>query len=104
MSKFLTRLYLANADDSDTGRWYLFAPLIYESDVAGRIITVWAGFPSDLTSTPRIPIIYEACGNIAVRAVVIYDYLYSSGRESRAVADAVLHEAGAVTGVSWVQR
>ncbi len=104
MSRFLSRLYLVDADDNDTGRWFLFAPLVYESDIAGRVITVPAGFPTDLASTPRIPIIYEACGNIAVRAAVVHDYLYSSGRESRAVADAVLREAAAVTGVSWWQR
>jgi len=104
VSKFLSRLYLVDADDTDTGRWFLFAPLVYESKVAGRIITVPEGFPTDLASTPRIPLIYEACGNIAVRAAVVHDYLYTSGRESRAVADAVLREAAAVTGVSWWRR
>lgn len=104
MSKFLSRLYLVDADDTDTGKWYLFAPLVYESKVAGRTITVPAGFPTDLASTPRIPIIYEACGNIAAKAAVVHDYLYTSGRESRAVADAVLREAAEVTGVSWWRR
>lgn len=104
MSRFLSRLYLVDADDTDTGKWFLFAPLVYESKVANRIITVPAGFPTDLASTPRIPIIYEACGNIAVRAAVVHDYLYTSGRESRAIADAVLREAAEVTGVSWWQR
>lgn len=104
MSKFLSRLYLVDADETDTGRWFLFAPLVYQSDIAGRTITVPAGFPTDLASTPRIPIIYEACGNIAVRAAVVHDYLYSSGRESRAVADAVLREAAEVTGVSMWRR
>lgn len=104
MSKFLSRLYLVDADDMDTGKWFLFAPLVYESKVAGRVITVPAGFPTDLASTPRIPLIYEACGNIAVRAAVVHDYLYTSGRESRAVADAVLREAAAITGVSWWRR
>jgi hypothetical protein len=77
---------------------------VYESQVAGRTITVPAGFPTDLASTPRIPIIYEACGNIATRAAVVHDYLYTSGRESRVIADAVLREAAGVTGVSWWQR
>ena len=104
MSRFLSRLYLVDADETDTGRWFLFAPLVYESKVAGRVITVPAGFPTDLASTPRIPIIYEALGNIAVRAAVVHDYLYSSGRESRAVADAVLREAAQLTGVSWWKR
>lgn len=104
MSKFLSKLYLVDAEDKDTGNWYLYAPLIYESDKAGRIITVPAGFPTDLASTPRIPIIYEVVGNIAVRAAVVHDYLYTSGRESRAVADAVFLEACQVTGVSWFRR
>lgn len=104
MSRFLSKLYLVDADDTDTGKWYLFKPLVYESKVAGRVITVPEGFPTDLASTPRIPIIYEACGNIAVRAAVVHDYLYTSGRESRAMADAVLREAAEVTGVSWWQR
>lgn len=104
MSRFLTRLFLVDAEDKDTGKWYLFAPLVYESDKAGRVITVPAGFPTDLASTPRIPIIYEVAGNIAVRAAVVHDYLYTSGRESRAVADAVFLEACEVTGVPWFRR
>jgi hypothetical protein len=102
--RFLSRLHLVEADDTDTGRWILFQPLVFDSKVAGRIITVPAGFPTDLASTPRIPIIYEVCGNIAARAAVVHDYLYTSGRESRAIADAVLREACEVIGVSWWQR
>lgn len=106
MSKFLSRLYLVDADDTDTGRWFLYAPLVFDSTVAGRIITVPAGFPTDLASTPRIPIIYEMLGNIGRRAAVVHDYLYTSGRESRAIADAVLREACTVNGVpgwkSWL--
>lgn len=105
-ARFLSRLYLVDADDWDTGRWYLFAPLVFDSMVARRVITVPAGFPTDLASTPRIPIIYEMLGNIGRRAAVIHDYLYTSGRESRAVADAVLREACIVNGVpawkSWL--
>lgn len=104
MSRFLTRLYLVDADETDTGRWYVFKPLLFDSKVAGRIITVPEGFPTDLASTPRIPIIYEAVGNTAVRAAVVHDYLYTSGRESRAIADAVFREAMEATGVAWWRR
>lgn len=104
MSRFLTKLQLEEADDMDTGKWLLLQALVFDSKVAGRIITVPAGFPTDMASTPRIPIIYEVCGNIARRAAVVHDYLYTSGRESRAVADAVLREAAEATGVSWLQR
>lgn len=104
MSRFRTPLILRTAADQQDGRWFVVEPLEYDSDVAGRIITVPAGFPTDLASTPRIPLIYEACGNIAAMAAVVHDYLYTSGRESRAIADAVLREAAAVTGVSWWRR
>lgn len=100
MSRFLSRLAIAAATDQDDGRWFLTEPLVYESDAAKRTITVPAGFPTDLASTPRIPLVYEACGNIAAAAAVVHDYLYTSGREPRAVADAVLREAAGVTGVS----
>jgi hypothetical protein len=102
MSQFLSRLVLATGDDS--GQWEVVVPLVYASDVANRIITVPSGFRTDLASTPRIPIIYEACGNIAAMPAVVHDYLYASGREPRDIADAVLREASAVVGVSWWQR
>ncbi len=104
MSRFLTRLAIEAATDQDDGKWIVTAPLVYESDVAKRTITVPAGFPTDLASTPRIPFVYEACGNIAAAAAVVHDYLYTSGRESRAIADAVLREAAGVTGVSGWRR
>lgn len=102
MSQFLSKLVL-EASDKD-GMWVVAAPFYYDSDVANRVITVPQGFPTDLASTPRIPFIYEACGNIATKAAVIHDYLYTSGREPRAVADAVLREAAELAGVSWLQR
>ncbi len=46
---------------------YVFKPLLFESTVAGRVITVPEGFPTDLASTPRLPIMYEAFGNIGAR-------------------------------------
>ena len=103
MSKFLSSLYLVEADDAD-GKWFVFKPLLFESTVAGRTITVPEGFPTDLASTPRIPIVYELFGNVAARAAVVHDYLYTSGRESRSIADAVLREAMESIGVPWWQR
>lgn len=103
MSKFLSRLYLVDVDDAD-GKWYVFKPLLFNSAVAGRVITVPEGFPTDLASTPRIPFIYEMLGNIGARAAVVHDYLYTSGRESRAMADDVLMEALEACGVSRFKR
>lgn len=103
MSQYLSKLILEAADE-DGGKWRVVEPFCYDSDVAKRVITVPAGFLTDLASTPRIPIIYEVCGNVATKAAVVHDYLYTSGRESRAIADAVLREAAALAGVSWCQR
>lgn len=84
--------------------WINMLPFRFNSKVADRVITVPSGFPSDLASTPRVPIIYEMFGNIAVEEAVLHDYLYTSGRESRAIADAVLREACEINGMSWWRR
>jgi hypothetical protein len=103
VSAFLDRLQLEYRR-GEARPWVGVNPWRYQSDVAGRIITVPTGFPSDLASTPRVPIIYEMFGNIAIEEAYLHDYLYTSGRESRAVADAVLREACALGGMSWWRR
>lgn len=104
MSRFLTALDMRDNEGIADEKWVLLAPLVYESDVAKRIITVPAGFPTDLASVPRLPIMYALCGNMARRAAVLHDYLYTSGRESRSMADAVFKEASAVIGVPGLVR
>lgn len=102
MSKFLTSLVMENATDQDDGKWRLTQPLIYDSDVAGRVFVVPAGFITDLASVPRVPIAYMLAGGTSNEASVIHDYLYSSHIVDRETADAVLKEASAVTGVpAW---
>lgn len=104
MSRFLTRCALEIADDQDDGKWILLAALIYESDVAARTITVPAGFQTDLASVPRLPLVYLLTGDCARQAAVVHDYLYSTGIVSRSVADEVLREASAITGVPTWRR
>jgi hypothetical protein len=41
-------LRVVAATDQDDGRWILCKPLVYKSDVAKRMITVPAGFQTDL--------------------------------------------------------
>jgi len=102
MSKFLTSLLMENATGLDDGRWRLMAPLIYDSDVAGKVIVVPTGFITDLASVPRVPIAYMLAGGSSNEASVVHDYLYSQHLVDRATADAVLREASAVTGVpAW---
>lgn len=102
MSKFLTKLCMENADDTDDGQWILTAPLIYRSDVAMETFIVPAGFQTDLASVPRLPIVYELTGDTSDEAAVVHDFLYSTHKVERKMADAVLREASAVTGVpAW---
>lgn len=102
MSRFLTKLRMENASESDDGLWVLVSDLVYESDLAKRVIAVPAGFPTDLASVPRLPIVYWLSGGTSTEAAVVHDWLYRSHLLPRDVADAVLREASAVTGVpAW---
>lgn len=104
MSKFLSKCVLEIADNEDDGKWIVHDPLIYQSDVAARIITVPAGFPTNLASVPRLPVVFLLTGSTSNEAAVVHDYLYSTGIVSREIADKVLEEASAVTGVPWWRR
>lgn len=73
MAEFLTDLD-ARLKDDDT-IWVLDSPLVYQSDILGRV-TAPAGFETDFASVPRLPIIYAAWGDRAHREAVIHDYLY----------------------------
>lgn len=102
MSAFLTELQMENATTRDDGLWRLTAPLVYQSDVAKMTFTVPAGFVTDLASVPRIPIAYLLAGGTSNEASVVHDFIYSTHPVPRNIADAVLREASAVTGVpAW---
>lgn len=103
MSKFLTELQVENADPLDDGNWRLTAPLVYQSDVAAMTFTVPTGFETNFASVPRAPVIYLLCGGTSNEAAALHDFLYSWPHPvTRPMADAVLREASAVTGVpAW---
>lgn len=102
MSRFLSRCVLEVADDQDDGQWVLAQPLLYQSDVALETFTVPAGFHTDLASVPRLPLVFLLAGDCAREAAVIHDYIYQTHIVNRKMADAVLREASAVTGVpAW---
>jgi hypothetical protein len=103
MSKFLTSLEAELVKD-EPATWRLTSPLIYQSDVAKQTFTVPTGFVTDLASTPRLPFVYELAGGVANMASVIHDWAYSTHPVSRAMADAILKEASAVTGVPAFTR
>lgn len=103
MSAFHSELD-ADLIKDEPATWRLNEPLIYESDVAKMTFTVPTGFVTDLASTPRIPFVYEIGGGVANMASVVHDFIYSTHPVPRNIADAVLKEASAVTGVGFFTR
>lgn len=74
MSRFITGLdmELMCSTDGDPLKnrngeqlYELKNPLIYQSDVAGVVITVPTGFVTDLASIPRLPFIYILLAKVA---------------------------------------
>jgi hypothetical protein len=102
-AKFLTPLRVERAAGSDSG-WVLAAPLVYDSEVANRRITVPAGFATDFASVPRLPLAYWLFGAVADEAAVVHDYLYSTGACPRKLADDIFAEASAACGVAAWRR
>lgn len=88
----------------DRRRWKLISPFEYHVGEypSETVITVPAGFVTDLASVPRIlwPI-FPPNGKYA-KAAIVHDYLYSQGSVSRLYADKVFAEAMKVLRVpSW---
>jgi hypothetical protein len=102
---FGSELELREADDNvDDGAWIVCRPLVYQSVVAARSITVPAGYRTDLASVPRLPVVYWLCGGRANKPAVVHDYLYGTGLLPRAQADAVFLEAMQLVGVPRLYR
>ncbi len=89
----------------DDGEWTLLAdfPVIITSDVGTETVTVPKGFLTDLASVPRLPGMYLFFGGRARKPAVIHDWLYSTHRGEREVADAVFFRAMA-NGENWFTR
>jgi hypothetical protein len=101
VSAFRSRLIA----DIDGGLPYtLLAPLVYDSQVLGRTITVPLGFVTDLASVPRLLWnVLPPMGGYS-DAAVVHDFLYATNGLARGQADAVLREAMEVCGVRPWQR
>lgn len=104
MAKFLTELDVRLVDDDSI--WLILSPLIYESDIVGRI-EVPDGFMTDFASVPRIPIVYRLYGDRAHRESALHDFLYRINAIPAATyfqANAVFLEAMEVRGKPWHVR
>lgn len=89
MSRFLTELRVKRIP----GRWELIEPLVYESDLLQRNVTVPAGFTTDFASVPRLPISFALFGDVVHKAPVVHDFGYSEGSENRKTWDRIFLEA-----------
>jgi hypothetical protein len=75
---FLTRVILA--DDPVPGMWVVYAPLVWDDAVFGRV-TVPTGFRTDLASTPhfmRCSQEFDPTG-VSRRAAAVHDFAYARG-------------------------
>lgn len=80
------------------GTWQLMAPLVYQSDVAGRQIIVPAGFITDFESVPRVPGAFEWLGDRFHIIATVHDWLYKCHAVERDIADQVLREGILLSG------
>jgi hypothetical protein len=98
MAEFLTQLsmdQIAEAHETRNGRplMKLREPLVFQSDVLGKTITVPKDFVSDLASVPRIPLAWWLAGGHGNRASLVHDKLLDDNEVPRKVADQVFREA-----------
>jgi hypothetical protein len=105
VSRFLDPLTLEELTDTEHSRWRVVDhPFRYESDLAG-LITVPIGFVTDLASVPRIPFIYDALGADDNKPACVHDWIYTTGKYPKDIADKILLEASAVIGMAaWRRR
>lgn len=98
---FLSKLIL---EDDDGLPFTLHQPLVYTSALLQRVITVPAGFITDLASIPQF--LWNILPPIGKydRAAVLHDFLYRMGGVTKAQADGVLKEVMEFRQVAWATR
>lgn len=113
--QFLNQLDLSPCPDGRT--WRLDQDLVYRSPVAAEqtsapapasaaagLITVPAGFVTDLASIPQLFWNLLPPFGKYTEAAVVHDWLYRNHLYPRPVCDAILLEAMQLCGVNWFQR
>lgn len=108
MARFLTPLRVQLIDEIDHANiaggegarpsWRLLHPLIFESEVLGRVYEVPAGFDTDFASVPRTAVTAKYIG-LANKAAVLHDHAYRTKDLSKDDADAMFLEAMTVDNI-----
>jgi hypothetical protein len=113
MSRFLDHLQLellwdANGDPlkSRDGKqlYKVLSDFRYESTIARCVVTVRAGFITDLASVPRLPLVYLFLGDMAQEEAVVHDCCYRYKLFPRDICDKILLEAMELRHISWAKR
>ena len=73
--------------------WRLNSQLVYYSALLNVVLTVPAGFVTDLESCPRYPVVYWLVGDLVQEPACLHDWLYSTAPFSRLTCDQILREA-----------
>ncbi|WP_368941617.1 DUF1353 domain-containing protein [Citrobacter werkmanii] len=102
MSKFTTPAVLEMLDDY---RWRLVEPFeFWLTDELGEVISVPAGYVTDLASVPRFMwAIFPPHGRYA-KAAIIHDWLYDNALWTKRKADRIFLDAMEVLDVPWWKR
>jgi hypothetical protein len=81
--------------------WMLHRDLVFHSDILGCPVRVPTKFVTDFASVPRWLILgYALLGGKGDEAAVIHDWLYSTQKYTRDIADKVFEEALVALGYS----
>lgn len=83
-------------------KWVLYTDLVYNDPEFG-LIAIPAGFKTDFASVPRIPLIFEMCGDMGQAAALVHDFLYTEGHTTRAQTDKIFLNILLTTGVGKVR-
>lgn len=95
MARFLTSVKLEVVDEKN---WKVTSPLLYESSIYSPTIVVPEGFITDLSSVPRLPIVFLLFGDSLKAASVLHDYLYrNQPTVPRELCDKIFLEAARVS-------
>jgi hypothetical protein len=106
MAKFITEHLDIRDCNDDEHYWELRSPLIYDSDLIGRV-KIEVPFFTDLASTAHVPFVNFIWGGKAHKEAVLHDFLYRTNSKpvvGFAMANSVFIEAMEARGKSfWVR-